>query len=164
MTRPIWLEGHTIRLIRATLSVLLAESDREEGILTTNPALGLARRGRKTPDSISQAERLRKIRRVSRRKGYLSALSGAPAPGRVAEVPALRPPPYLRYSPARRGTPITYVAAQLGHSKPTTTLRWDGQRQRLAPKVGTKRSQTTLGLRRLAKEMVSRGGIEPPTP
>jgi integrase len=39
--------------------------DREEGILTTNPALGLARQGRKTPDSISQAERLRKIRPLS---------------------------------------------------------------------------------------------------
>jgi integrase len=58
------LSKNTVRLIRATLSVLLADAV-EDGILTMNPTLGLARRGRKTPDSISQAERQRKIRPLS---------------------------------------------------------------------------------------------------
>jgi integrase len=50
-----------VRLIRATLSVLLSDAV-DDGLLFANPAQGVTRRGRKGPDSITQAERQRKIR------------------------------------------------------------------------------------------------------
>jgi integrase len=50
-----------VRLIRATLSVLLSDAV-DDGILLGNPAQGVTRRGRKGPDTITQAERQRKIR------------------------------------------------------------------------------------------------------
>ena len=48
-------------MIRATLSVLLSDGV-DDGLLFANPAQGVTRRGRKGPDSITQAERQRKIR------------------------------------------------------------------------------------------------------
>jgi integrase len=48
-------------LIRATLSVLLSDAV-DDGILLANPAQGITQRGRKGPDTITEAERQRKIR------------------------------------------------------------------------------------------------------
>ncbi len=50
-----------MRLIRATLSALLSDAV-DYGILLANPAQGVTRRGRKGPDTITQAERQRQIR------------------------------------------------------------------------------------------------------
>ena len=58
------LGKNSVRLIRATLSVMLGDAV-EDGLLTTNPALGIKRRGRKHPDTLSQAERLQTIRPLS---------------------------------------------------------------------------------------------------
>jgi integrase len=55
------LAKNSVRLIRATLSVLLSDAV-DDGILLANPAQGITRRGRKGPDTITQAERQRKIR------------------------------------------------------------------------------------------------------
>jgi integrase len=55
------LSKNSVRLIRATLSVLLSDAV-DDGILLANPAQGVTRRGRKGPDTITQAERQRKIR------------------------------------------------------------------------------------------------------
>jgi integrase len=80
----------------------------------------------------------------------------------------------------QNGVPITYVAAQLGHSDPSITLRvyshWlpDASRDRLVdrldetladapqahPPVLDEQDQKTLSA---VKSVVSRGGIEPPT-
>ena len=54
------LSKNSVRLIRATLSVLLSDAV-DDGILLANPAQGVTRRGRKGPDTITQAERQRKI-------------------------------------------------------------------------------------------------------
>ena len=55
------LSKNSVRLIRATLSVMLGDA-LDDGILQTNPALGIGRRGRKSPDSISHADRQKKIK------------------------------------------------------------------------------------------------------
>jgi integrase len=55
------LSKNSVRLIRATLSVLLSDAV-DDGILFANPAQGITRRGRRGPDTITQAERQRKIR------------------------------------------------------------------------------------------------------
>jgi hypothetical protein len=55
------LAKNSARLIRATLSVLLSDAV-DDGILFANPVQGITRRGRKGPDTITQAERQRKIR------------------------------------------------------------------------------------------------------
>jgi integrase len=55
------LSKNSRRLIRATLSVLLGDAV-EAGIISANPVLGLARKGRKQPDTLSPSDRLRTIR------------------------------------------------------------------------------------------------------
>src|SRR5262245_7570439 len=45
------LSRNSVRLIRATLSVMLGDAV-DEGILQINPASGIGRRGRKSPDTI----------------------------------------------------------------------------------------------------------------
>jgi integrase len=50
-----------MRLIRATLSVMLGDAV-DDGIIQTNPASGIGRRGRRSPDSISPADRQKRIR------------------------------------------------------------------------------------------------------
>jgi integrase len=55
------LSKNSVRLIRATLSVLLSDAV-DDGILLANPAQEITRRGRRGPDTITQAERQRKIR------------------------------------------------------------------------------------------------------
>jgi integrase len=54
------LSRNTVKLIRATLSVLLADAVDDE-IILHNPATGVARRGRKGPDSITAVERQKRI-------------------------------------------------------------------------------------------------------
>jgi hypothetical protein len=46
------LSKNTVRLIRATLSVMLGDAV-DDGIIQLNPALGIGRRGRKRPDTIT---------------------------------------------------------------------------------------------------------------
>jgi integrase len=55
------LSKNSVRLIRATISVMLGDAV-DDGILQTNPAAGLRRRGRRSPDSISPADRQEKIK------------------------------------------------------------------------------------------------------
>jgi integrase len=58
------LSKNTVRLIRATLSVMLGDAV-EDGIILINPAQGIGRRGRRQADAISQSERQKKIRPLS---------------------------------------------------------------------------------------------------
>jgi len=62
--RATGLSKNSVRLIRATLSVLLSDAV-DDVILTVNPALGLYQKGRKTPDSISQTDRKKKIKAMT---------------------------------------------------------------------------------------------------
>lgn len=72
---------NTVRLIRACLSVLLGDAV-EDGVLENNPASGIGRRGRKRADTVSQAERQKKIRPLSREQlaAFLTAVEDATAP------------------------------------------------------------------------------------
>lgn len=58
--RAAGLSKNSVRLIRATLSVMLGDA-LEGGLLSVNPALGIARRGRRAWDAMSQAERQKAI-------------------------------------------------------------------------------------------------------
>jgi integrase len=58
------LSKNTLRLIRATLSVMLADAV-EDGFARTNVAQGLSRRGRKHATAITPDERRKKIRPLS---------------------------------------------------------------------------------------------------
>lgn len=58
------LSKNTVRLIRGVLSVLLGDAV-DDGIIGTNPALQMSRRRRKRADSLSQVERLKKVRPMS---------------------------------------------------------------------------------------------------
>jgi integrase len=49
------LSKNSVRLIRATLSVMLSDAV-DDGILMVNPALGINRKGRKSPDSMSKKD------------------------------------------------------------------------------------------------------------
>lgn len=53
-----------VRLIRATLSVLLSDAV-EDGIIRANPVLALGRRRRRRAYTISQAERQKIVRPMS---------------------------------------------------------------------------------------------------
>jgi integrase len=59
--RAAGLAKNSVRLIRATLSVMLGDAI-DDGILQINPAAGIGRRGRKSPDSLSAADRQKKIK------------------------------------------------------------------------------------------------------
>jgi len=58
------LSKNTVRLTRGVLSVLLGDAV-DDGIIATNPALQMGRRRRRRADSLSQAERLKKVRPMS---------------------------------------------------------------------------------------------------
>ena len=58
------LSKNSRRLIRATLSVLLGDAV-EEGIIPSNPVIGLARKGRRHASTLSPADRQRTIRPLS---------------------------------------------------------------------------------------------------
>jgi integrase len=58
------LGKNSVRLIRAVLSVLLSDAA-DDGIILANPAVQLRGSRRRHPDSISQAERQRRIRPMS---------------------------------------------------------------------------------------------------
>jgi hypothetical protein len=60
------LSKNTVRLIRATLSVMLGDAI-DAGLLKANPAQGLTRRGRKGSDTITQSERQKQLRPIDRR-------------------------------------------------------------------------------------------------
>jgi integrase len=62
--RAAGLSKNTVRLIRATLSVLLTDAV-DDGLLLANPAHGLGRQGRRRHDAVTQAERQRRIRPLS---------------------------------------------------------------------------------------------------
>src|SRR5262249_26481556 len=55
------LSKNTVRLIRATLSVMMGDAI-DAGLAKVNPAQGLTRRGRKGPDTTTQSERQKQIR------------------------------------------------------------------------------------------------------
>lgn len=75
------LAKDTVRLTRATLSSLLGDAV-EDGIIESNPALGIGRRGRKRPDSVTQAERQRRIKPLSCEQlaAFLKTLDEASGP------------------------------------------------------------------------------------
>jgi integrase len=81
-TKRETLSKNTVRLIRATLSVMLADA-MEDGLLKTNPAQGLSRRGRKGPDTITQAERQKAIRTLTAEQldAFLEAARTRPGEG-----------------------------------------------------------------------------------
>jgi integrase len=58
------LSKNSVRLIRATLSVMLGDAV-DDGVLMVNPALGINRKGRKSPDSISQADRKKNVKAMT---------------------------------------------------------------------------------------------------
>jgi integrase len=58
------LSKNYVRLIRATLSVLLGDAVDDE-ILKVNVALGINRRGRRAPDSMSPVDRKKKVRAMT---------------------------------------------------------------------------------------------------
>lgn len=58
------LSKNSVRIIRATLSVMLSDAV-DDGILMVNPVLGINRKGRKSPDSISQADRKKSIKAMT---------------------------------------------------------------------------------------------------
>jgi len=62
--REAKLSKNTVRLIRATLSVLFSDAV-DDGLLQTNPTLGLARKGRKRADAMTGTERRQAIRPLS---------------------------------------------------------------------------------------------------
>src|SRR6266850_1441647 len=62
--RDAGLGKNSIRLIRATLSVMLSDAV-DDGILFANPALNLGRRQRGRPDKLSASDRIRNIRPMS---------------------------------------------------------------------------------------------------
>ena len=55
------LSKNSVRLVRATLSVMLGDAV-DDGVLQVNPATGTGRRGRKQPDTITSTERQQAIR------------------------------------------------------------------------------------------------------
>jgi integrase len=59
--RDSGLSKNTVRLIRATLSVVFSDAV-DDGLLQTNPTQGLARRGRKRADGMTSTERRQAIR------------------------------------------------------------------------------------------------------
>jgi integrase len=71
------LSKNTVRLIRATLSVMLGDA-LDAGLCKVNAAQGLARRGRKGPDTVSQGERQKQIRplTVEQLDTFLAAAMG----------------------------------------------------------------------------------------
>jgi integrase len=69
------MSKNTIRLIRATLSVMCADAI-EAGYCVTNPAQGLSRRGRSGPGVVTQADRQKEIRPLTREQ--LAALLAKP--------------------------------------------------------------------------------------
>ena len=69
--RGAGLGKNSVRLIRAVLSVLLSDAV-DDGIILANAALQLRGSRRRRPDSISQAERQKKIRPMNH--GQLAAL------------------------------------------------------------------------------------------
>ena len=58
------LSKNSVRMIRATLSVILSDAV-DDGIIPANPALNLGRRGRSRPDKLTAADRTRNIRPMS---------------------------------------------------------------------------------------------------
>ena len=62
--REAGLGKNSVRLIRATLSVMLSDAV-DDAILLANPALNLGRRQRGRPDKLSVADRVRNIRPMS---------------------------------------------------------------------------------------------------
>ncbi len=71
------LSKNTVRLIRATLSVMLGDAI-DAGLCKVNPAQGLTRRGRKGPDTVTQGERQKQIRplTVEQLDAFLDAATG----------------------------------------------------------------------------------------
>src|SRR5260370_42572478 len=55
------LSRNSVRLIRATLSVMLGDAV-DDAIIFVNPTAGTGRRGRRRPDAGEQAERPKKVR------------------------------------------------------------------------------------------------------
>jgi integrase len=62
--RAAGLSKNSVRIIRATLSVMLSDAA-DDGIILANPALNLGRRGRSRPDKLSASDRTRNIRPMS---------------------------------------------------------------------------------------------------
>ncbi len=91
---------NTVRLMRATLSVILGDAVEDE-IVETNVALGTGRRGRKRPDRITEAERQEKMRpndygparRAPRSPGRFPLPSPVPHPRQDRDAPRGGPRP-----------------------------------------------------------------------
>jgi len=78
--RQAGLSKNSVRLIRASLSVMLSDAA-DDGILLANPALNLGRRGRSRPDKLTASDRTRNIRPLSQQQlGLFLAAAQAHTP------------------------------------------------------------------------------------
>jgi integrase len=133
--RTLWAEKlgegyakNTVRLMRATLSVILGDAVEDE-ILETNVALGTGRRGRKRPDRITEAERQEKVRPMTMaQRDALLALPGTfpyPALFHTLAKAGMRPGEALALKPEdldfRAGTVRVERAVAHGRLKDTKT-------------------------------------------
>jgi integrase len=75
--RASGLGKHSVRLVRATLSVMLSDAV-EDGVILANPALQLRGTRRRRADTLTQADRQQAIRPMS--PAELSALLAAAEP------------------------------------------------------------------------------------
>jgi integrase len=75
--RAAGLSKNTVRLVRATLSVLFSDAV-EDGLVPVNPAAGVGGRGRKKGDAVTGAERRQKIRPMTGEQlaAFLAAVDG----------------------------------------------------------------------------------------
>lgn len=80
------LSPNSLRLSRVTASCLFADAI-EDGVLTSNPAVGISRRGRRHAGAISVSERVKKIRPMSYEQlAALLATAQAEGPRRDAAL------------------------------------------------------------------------------
>ena len=88
--RASGLGKNSVRLIRSTLSVVLAEAV-DDGIILMNPALQLGRRQRSRPDKVTQADRQQTIRPIAgpatERRGHQSGTKSKSSTPDASEVP-----------------------------------------------------------------------------
>jgi integrase len=125
------LSKNTVRLIRGVLSVLLGDAF-DDGIIATNPALQMGRRRRKRADSLSQAERLRRVRPMSSEQlaAFLKAALLQSTTGFTRSFSRSHVRAYARARPlASSGTTSTSSSGRSTSSEATRAGRWTRRRR-----------------------------------
>lgn len=119
------LSKNSVRIIRATLSVMLSDAV-DDGLLMVSPVLGINRKGRKSPDSISQADRKKNVRAMTHEQlATFLAFSSGP----VLAAPSRLPPPAGgRRAPPWRGLRGHVDRLRPGRQDAPHRARRDGHR------------------------------------